>query len=89
MRSARGFNTPLRLLPLLLPAERGQVEPAVAPDATIVTDHGTLLALSHRRRELGEALRSGDVEIEGDEQVLAAFLGLFTIPEPARSAAGT
>ena len=59
---------------------------AVAPDATIVTDHGTLLALSHRRRELGEALRSGDVEIEGDEQVLATFLGLFTMPEPAAPA---
>ncbi len=59
---------------------------APAPDATIETDHGTLLALSHRRRELGEALRAGEVVIEGDEQVVARFLGLFTMPEPAADA---
>lgn len=56
---------------------------APSPDATIITDHATLLALSHRRRELGEALRSGDVEIDGDQETVERFLGLFTLPEPA------
>ena len=56
---------------------------APSPDATIITDHATLLALSHRRRELGEALRSGDVEIDGNQETVERFLGLFTLPEPA------
>lgn len=56
---------------------------AADPDATVVTDHGTLLALAHRRLELGEALRAGNIEIEGDEGTVERFVGLFTLPEPA------
>jgi DNA-binding HxlR family transcriptional regulator/putative sterol carrier protein len=56
---------------------------APAPDATVTTDAATLLALSHRHRELADALGAGDIEIEGDEQAVARFLGLFTLPEPA------
>jgi DNA-binding HxlR family transcriptional regulator/putative sterol carrier protein len=56
---------------------------AVAPDATIETDPGTLIALIHGRRGLDGALSAGDVDIAGDEQVAERFLGLFPLPEPA------
>jgi len=58
-----------------------------APDATVATDHGTLLALSHHRLELADAVRSGEVEIKGDERVVERFLGLFTMPSPAQPVA--
>jgi DNA-binding HxlR family transcriptional regulator len=60
---------------------------AQAPDAIVTTDPGTLLALCHRRRELAEALESGDVEIEGDRNAVERFVGLFTLPEPYAGAA--
>jgi len=60
---------------------------SAAADAIVETDHGTLLALAHRRLELAEALRSGDVAIEGDTQAVESFLGLFTLPEPFAPAA--
>lgn len=56
---------------------------APGADATVTTDHGTLLALSHRRLELADALRAGEVKIEGDERLVQRFVGLFTMPEPA------
>lgn len=56
---------------------------AQRPDAIVQTDEGTLLALSHGRRELDEALAAGDIRIEGDEQAVARFVRLFTLPEPA------
>ena len=55
---------------------------ATAPDAIIESDHGTLLALAHRRLELGKALRAGDIAIEGDTEAVERFVGLFTMPEP-------
>jgi alkyl sulfatase BDS1-like metallo-beta-lactamase superfamily hydrolase len=58
------------------------------PDATIETDPATLAGLVYDDRLLAEALRSGDVEIEGDEAAVARFLGLFPLPEPAALAAG-
>lgn len=60
---------------------------ASAPDAIVATDPGTLLALAHRRRDLAEAVRAGDVAIEGDTQAVQLFVGLFTLPEPVASAA--
>jgi hypothetical protein len=39
-------------------------------------------------RELAEAVRSGDVKIEGDESAVARFLTLFPLPEPASPVAG-
>ena len=56
------------------------------PDATIETDAGTLAALVYDGRDLDEALRSGDLRIEGDESAVARFLGLFSLPEPATPA---
>jgi DNA-binding HxlR family transcriptional regulator len=61
---------------------------AERPDATIETDAGTLAALVYDGRRLEEALRSGDVEIEGDESAVACFLTLFPLPEPAPPTAG-
>ena len=55
---------------------------APAPDAIVETDADTLVALAHGRRKLGEALRSGDVQLEGDEELVARFLGMFPLPEP-------
>lgn len=60
--------------------ERGE---ARTPDAIIDTDAGTLIALVHGRRELADAVRAGDIDLEGDEQAAARFLGLFPLPAPA------
>ena len=61
---------------------------AERPDATIETDAGTLAALIYEGHELAEAVRSGDVKIEGDESAVERFLTLFPLPEPAAPAAG-
>jgi DNA-binding HxlR family transcriptional regulator len=63
-----------------LTLERGEVD---EPDAVVTTDHETLLALSHRRRELDEAESAGNIQIEGDREAVARFVGLFVLPEPA------
>ena len=57
-------------------------------DATIETDPATLAALVYESRDLAEALRSGDVRIEGDRSKVERFLTLFPLPEPAASTAG-
>jgi DNA-binding HxlR family transcriptional regulator len=59
---------------------RGDAE---RPDATIETDAGTLAALVYDGRELAEAMRSGDVKIDGDESATERFLMLFALPDPA------
>jgi DNA-binding HxlR family transcriptional regulator len=56
---------------------------AIEPQATVSTDHATLLALAHRRVELKEAIAAGEVEITGDRKVVQRFVRLFTLPEPA------
>jgi DNA-binding HxlR family transcriptional regulator len=50
------------------------------PDAAIETEAGTLAALLWHGRRLPEALRSGDVEIEGSRSAVERFLGLFPLP---------
>ena len=62
---------------------------AEAPDAIVTTDAGTLLALAHRRIELDQSLRARDIEIDGDREAVARFLGLFPLPEPAAHALAT
>jgi DNA-binding HxlR family transcriptional regulator/putative sterol carrier protein len=54
-------------------------------DATIEADPGTLVALVSNRRPLAEAIQSGDVRIDGDEEAVSRFLGLFKAPEPYSS----
>ena len=55
------------------------------PDAIIEADAATLAALVYGGRQLEEALRAGDIEIEGDESAVERFVGLFPLPEPAAS----
>jgi DNA-binding HxlR family transcriptional regulator len=55
---------------------------ADGPDATIASDPGTLSALLWHGRGLAEALRSGDLEIEGSRPAVERFLRLFPLPEP-------
>jgi DNA-binding HxlR family transcriptional regulator len=62
---------------------RGEAE---RPDATIEADSATLATLVYEGRSLAEALRSGDVRIEGDESAVERFLTLFPLPEPAATA---
>ena len=64
---------------------RGSAE---RPDAVIETDPATLAALVYEGRQLAEAVRSGEVKIEGDEQAIARFLTLFPLPEPAAPVSG-
>ena len=52
-------------------------------DAAIETDPETLAELLWQGRELGDALRSGQVRIEGDMQVVERYLDLFPLPEAA------
>jgi DNA-binding HxlR family transcriptional regulator len=59
---------------------------AKEPEAIIEADPGALAALVYEGRDLDEALRSGEVKIEGDRSVVERFLGLFPLPEPAASA---
>ena len=69
----------------LFEIDRGDAD---RPDSIVETDSGTLAALVYEGRDLDEALRSGDVKIEGDESAVARFLGLFSLPEPAATAVG-
>ena len=63
--------------------ERGSAE---EPDAIMESDPGTLAALVYEGRPLEEALRLGEIEIEGDRSAVERFLSLFPMPEPAASA---
>jgi alkyl sulfatase BDS1-like metallo-beta-lactamase superfamily hydrolase len=62
---------------------RGNAE---RPDATIESEAATLGALVYEGGSLAEALRSGEVKIEGERSVVERFLTLFPLPEPAASA---
>jgi DNA-binding HxlR family transcriptional regulator/putative sterol carrier protein len=64
-------------------AARGSAD---QPDAIVETDAGTLAALVYEGRTLAEALRSGEMKIEGDEVAVERFLTLFPLPEPAAPA---
>jgi DNA-binding HxlR family transcriptional regulator len=63
-----------------LEVARGEAE---HPDAIIETDPGMLAALVYEGWPLGEALRSGELEIGGDRSAVERFLTLFPLPEPA------
>jgi DNA-binding HxlR family transcriptional regulator len=53
------------------------------PDARLETDPNTLTALVYGGRKLAEALRSGELKIEGNRSVVKRFLTLFPLPKPA------
>jgi len=58
------------------------------PDTTIETNPATLAALVYDDLDIEEALRSGDLKIEGSKVAVKRFLGLFSLPEPAAPSAG-
>jgi len=58
------------------------VRGAEGSDATIATDVSRPAALVFEGSGLDEALRSGNLTIEGDETLVARFLSLFPLPEP-------
>jgi DNA-binding HxlR family transcriptional regulator/putative sterol carrier protein len=60
--------------------ERGE---APDPDATITTDHRTLIDIAHGRRTFQDALDADEITIEGDEALARRYLGLFPLPAPA------
>lgn len=53
------------------------------PDAIIETDSNTLAGLVYGGDSLKEAVRSGEMKIEGNESAVERFLTLFPLPEPA------
>jgi DNA-binding HxlR family transcriptional regulator/putative sterol carrier protein len=59
---------------------------ASEPDAVVDADANTLAALVYGGRKLTDALRSGDVAIEGDRSLVKRFLTLFPLPRPAARA---
>jgi DNA-binding HxlR family transcriptional regulator len=63
-----------------LEIERGSAD---APDATIESDPGALAAVLWHGRPLSEALRTGDVEIEGSTPAVKRFLRVFPAPRAA------
>jgi DNA-binding HxlR family transcriptional regulator len=66
---------------------RFEIEPgdgdAAAPDATVETDAETLIAVVHGRRDLEDAVASGDLAIQGSKRAVKRFVRLFPLPEPA------
>lgn len=60
--------------------ERGSAE---RPDAIIEAGSATLAGVVYGDLSLAEALRSGDVKVEGDQTAAERFLTLFPLPEPA------
>ena len=57
-------------------------EPVERPDAVIRTDAVTLKDVVSGRRELAEALASGDLVVTGDDAVATRFLTMFPFPRP-------
>jgi DNA-binding HxlR family transcriptional regulator len=60
---------------------------ADAPEAAIETDPTTLSRVLWHGHLLADALRSGEVTMEGDPHSVALFLRLFPAPEPAGAVA--
>lgn len=56
------------------------------PDAIIDSDPDTLAAVVYDGRKLSEAVRSGEIKIEGDKSAARRLLALFSLPEPYTSA---
>lgn len=57
------------------------------PDAIIQADSNTLASVVYGGRKFSEALRSGDLRVQGNKSTAKRFLTLFPLPEPASAAA--
>jgi DNA-binding HxlR family transcriptional regulator len=64
---------------------RGRAE---HPDVTIDTDSNTLAAVVYGGRKFADALRAGDLKVEGDKAAARRFVTLFPLPERAAALEG-
>jgi alkyl sulfatase BDS1-like metallo-beta-lactamase superfamily hydrolase len=55
------------------------------PDATVTTDSGTLAAVLWQGGSLKDAVRTGELAIDGSKEAVKHFLGLFPLPERAHA----
>ena len=60
-----------------LTIERGSAD---SPDATVATEPDTLAAIVYAGRTLADAIRSGEVKVDGDKATVKRFLNLFPLP---------
>jgi DNA-binding HxlR family transcriptional regulator len=88
-----GYELVLDGQPFGLEVERGSIRvyrgAPSGPVTRIETGVETLGALVYEGGDLDEALRSGNVEIEGDRSAVERLLGLFPLPEPAPKPTGS
>jgi len=70
---------------------RGQMEllrgSADQPEVVIESDTDTLASVVYGGRKFSDALRTGDLRVEGDKSIARRFLNLFPLPERAPSLA--
>jgi DNA-binding HxlR family transcriptional regulator len=66
-----------------LHVERGACQ---RPDAVLQADPNVLAGVLYGGRKLGQALREGDVAVQGDKAAARRFIALFPPPEPAIAA---
>ena len=90
-KSAEGFNATVELRMgeerFHANVNRGRMElirgGAEHPDAILEGESDTLASIVYGGRKLADALRSGDLRIEGHKAVARRFLKLFPLPERA------
>jgi DNA-binding HxlR family transcriptional regulator/putative sterol carrier protein len=56
---------------------------AATPDAIIETDANTLVMVAYAGRKFADAVRQGDLKVEGDKVIAKRFLSLYPLPETA------
>jgi putative sterol carrier protein len=54
------------------------------PDAVIEATPDVLVAVAYGGRKFAEAVRAGDMKVEGDKALAKQFFSLFPLPEPAK-----
>lgn len=89
--AARGVNARIGLVlngqPFSVSVAKGRLEidpgRAVEPEAVVTSDPDTLAMIVYGGRDLDEAVRAGDIAIDGDKAVVARFVRLFPLPEKA------
>lgn len=64
--------------------DRGEAE---APDAVITGTTAALAEVVYASRRLTDALKAGDLAIEGDKSAVRRFVALFLLPDPVVAAA--
>jgi DNA-binding HxlR family transcriptional regulator/putative sterol carrier protein len=59
---------------------RGSAE---RPDAVLDTDAATLVAVAYGGRKFNDAVKAGELKVEGDKALARQFFTLFPLPAPA------